>query len=101
MNNDEWMEQQQAYQQEMLGYARQRAAARQVVGGALLGGVAGYVIVMLAFCLGIPLLCVAVWMLVVLCSVIYHWPWMLIFVVGGVAALLVWRARRRRSKATP
>ncbi len=27
MNNDEWMEQQQAYQQEMLGYARQRAAA--------------------------------------------------------------------------
>jgi hypothetical protein len=27
VNNDEWMEQQQAYQQEMLGYARQRAAA--------------------------------------------------------------------------
>jgi hypothetical protein len=50
--NDEWMANEEAYQQEMLGYERQRAAIRQTVGGAL----TGMVILGLAFCLGIPLL---------------------------------------------
>jgi hypothetical protein len=42
------MANQEAYQQEMLGDERQRAAIRQTVGGAL----TGMVIVGLAFCLG-------------------------------------------------
>jgi hypothetical protein len=98
VNNDEWMEQQQAYQQEMLGYARQRAAARRMVGGVLIGGAAGYMITILALCVGIPLLCIAVWMLVMLCSVIYHWPWMLI-IIGPLFRLLWAKYRRDRSSA--
>jgi hypothetical protein len=112
MTEPEWVPEQRAYQQEMLGYARQRQAGYQLVGGALFGGLVGVLGVGAAWCIGIPAMLVLAWLSgmagALVCYFPLHWlgappqiGFWVGFVAGPIGSVLMlarWWGRRQQRK---